>query len=157
MTLLRPLSFAAGALLSSAFTFPALAASSAASSASDSLAASVGSVSGSLGNSSNSSSKTVTAAEGDYRIVEIAAAPDRDGTVRLKLQAVAEARGADGEFFLYLPQPLAEQARLAQGGVVTARSRPYGTEFTYGPAHQAFFLVLADDWYRELQANAVQL
>ena len=40
---------------------------------------------------------------------------------------------------------------------MTARSRPYGTEFAYGPAHQAFFLVLADDWYRELQANAVQL
>ena len=53
-----------------------------------------------------------------------------------------------------------EQAGLAQGGVVTARPRPYGTEFAYaaaGAAKQAFYLVLADDWYRELQTRPVQL
>ncbi len=66
----------------------------------------------------------------------------------------------DPEFVLYLPQALAEQARLAEGGIVTARQRPYGTEFAYasgGNERQAFYLVLADDWYRELQSRAVQL
>ena len=68
--------------------------------------------------------------------------------------------GADNEFFLYLPQVVAEQARLALGGIVTARPRPYGTEFAQrarGETKQAFYLVLADDWYRELPAKAVQL
>jgi len=142
----------AAATLSLAAALPALAASSASSAASDSLATSVGSVSGSLGNSSNSSSKTTTADQGDYKIIDIAAAPERPGMVRLTLQATAD---AGTEFLLFLPQTVAERARLAQGGVVTARTRPYGTEFAVGAA--AFFLVLTDNWYRELQTTAVQL
>jgi hypothetical protein len=150
---------AALVLVSCASAMPALAASTASSASSDSSTTSVGSVSTSFGTSSDSSSKTVTAANGDYEIVDLAAANDRPGTVRVKLQALAE-RSADGEFYLYLPQAVAEQARLAQGGLVTARPRPYGTEFAYGAAgeaKQAFFLVLADDWYRELQTKPVQL
>ena len=138
---------------------PAMGASSASSASSEGSSASLGSVSTSFGTSSESSSKTVTGANGEYRIIDLAAAPERQGTVRLKLQAVAEA-GTDDEFFLYLPQVVAAQAHLAQGDVVTARPRPYGTEFAAGArgaAKQAFFLVLADDWYRELQAKAVQL
>ncbi len=152
---------------------PAMAASSASSAASDSITTSVGSVTGSFGTSSDSSSKTATAATGDYKIIALGMAPDRQGVARVKLQALADERGADrgkdGEFFLYLPQAVVEQARLAEGGIVTARQRPYGTEFAYGTAgtagaagaagtqRQAFFLVLTDDWYRELQTTPVQL
>jgi hypothetical protein len=148
----------AAALIALASAGPALA-DSLASSASSASSESVGSVSTSFGKSSDSSSKTTTAAVGDYRIVALAAAPDRHGMLRVKLQAVAE-NNSDAEFFLYLPQAVADQTRLAEGGIVTARQRPYGTEFAYGAEgneRQAFFLVLADDWYRELQTRAVQL
>jgi len=135
---------------------PALAESSAASSASDSVSTSVGSISGSIKNSSNSSSKTTDVAEGDYKVIEVAAVSEQPGTVRMKLQAVND-RGADGEFFLYLPQDAVEQGRLAQGRIVTAHQRPYGVEFTSAATQKPFFLVLADEWYRELKSNAVVL
>ena len=144
------------ALLLWATTMPSMAASSTASSASDSVSTSVGSISGSIQKSSDSSSKTTDVAEGDYKIIDMAAVAERPGTVRMKLQAVVD-RGADGEFFLYLPQEVVAQANLAQGGVVTARQRPYGLEFADGQTRQAFFLVLSDDWYRELQTTAVVL
>jgi len=153
------LSVAAVAVLLGLAGGPALAASSASSASSESITTSVGSVSTSFGKSSDSSSKTTTAARGDYRIVALAAAPDRQGMLRVKLQALAEGN-PDAEFYLYLPQAVAEQARLAEGGIVTARARPYGTEFAYGAdgnERQAFYLVLADDWYRDLQTRAVQL
>lgn len=149
----------AAALLALTGAGPALAASSASSASSDSITASVGSVSTSFGKSSDSSSTTTTAAKGDYKIVALATVPERQGTLRVKLQALAEGN-AEAEFYLYLPVAVAEQARLAEGGIVTARQRPYGTEFAYdadGQQRQAFFLVLADDWYRELQTRAVQL
>lgn len=153
-----PTLLCAAALIALAGAAPALA-DSLASSASSASSESVGSVSTSFGKSSDSSTKTTTAAVGDYKIVALAAAPDRQGMLRVKLQALAE-NNADAEFFLYLPQAVAEQAQLAEGGIVSARQRPYGTEFAYGAQDnegQAFFLVLADDWYRELQSRAVQL
>jgi hypothetical protein len=137
-------------------TLPTMAASSASSAASDSVTTSVGSLSGSIENSSTSSSKDNKVADGDYRIIDMAAAADRPGMVRMKLQALA-GRGADGEFFLYLPQKVADQTHLAQGGIVTARQKPYGVEFADGQTRQAFFLVLADEWYKELQTTAVVL
>ena len=135
---------------------PALAASSATSSASDSSATSVGSSSGSVEKSSASSSKTTGVAQGDYRIIELAAAPQRPGALRIKLQALADP-GADGEIFLTLPQQAFEQGALALGGTITARQRPYGTEFASSVTGHAFFLVLTDAWYRDLQSNAVVL
>ena len=149
-------SLAAAASLLFLPALPVLAASSAASSASDSSATSVGSISGSVEKSSASSSKTTGVAQGDYKIIELAAAPQRPGALRIKLQAVAEP-GADGELFLTLPQQAFEQGALALGATVTARPRPYGTEFASGVTGQAFFLVLTDDWYRELQSHAVLL
>jgi hypothetical protein len=113
-------------------------------------------VSGSLRNSSGSSSKTADVAEGDYRIIDVATVAERPGTVQLKLQALVD-RGADGEFFLYLPQQAVDQSGLVKGHIVTARQRPYGVEFAAGETQKAFFLVLGDDWYRELQTNAVVL
>ncbi len=144
------------ALLCGMTGLPVVAASTAASSASDSIGTSVGSVSGSFQQSSTSSATTTAAIEGDYRIVEVATVAERPGTLRMKLQAVAD-RALNNEFFLYLPQAAVDQGRLAPNVVVTARQRAYGTEFAHGRTRQAFFLVLSDDWYRELQANAVVL
>ena len=153
-------SLASVALLCGMTSLPAVAASTAASSASDSVGTSVGSVSGSFEKSSTSSTTTTAAAEGDYRIVEVTTVAERPGTVRMKLQAVLDRdvhRNADPEFFLYLPQAAVDQGRLAADVIVTARSRPYGTEFAHGQTRQAFYLVLSDDWYRELRANRVVL
>lgn len=147
---------AAIALLFGAAALPCLAASSAASSASDSITTSVGSVSGSIQNSSASSTGDNKVAAGDYRIIEVTTAAQPAGQVSLKLQAVADT-GAQGEFTLTLPRQAFEESRLAQGGVVTARDRTYGTEFAATASRQAFFLVLADDWYRELHTRAVAL
>jgi hypothetical protein len=155
MTKLKP-SLVAFALLCAAATLPAYAESSASSLASDSLSTSVGSLSGSIKKSSASSSGDDKVADGDYKVIEVAEAPAQPGMLRVKLQAVAD-HSADGEFFLFMPQAAVEQARLAAGHVVAARQRPYGVEFAQGEPRQAFFLVLADEWYRELQTNVVRL
>jgi len=151
---------AAVSLLLGAGALPAIAASSTSSAASDGASASVGSLSGSVEQSSASSAGDKKVAEGDYRIIDVTAAADRPGMVRMKLQALATERGerdAEGEFFLYLPQTAFDGSQLAQGGVVTARSKPYGTEFADAQTRQAFFLVLADDWFKELHTTPVVL
>lgn len=154
-------SFSALALLLGAAALPAVAASSASSASSDGVSTSVGSSSTSIQKSSDSSSsKDDKVAEGDYRIIEVAQAPARAGTVRLKLQPVAAGVGAgtkDGEFFLFMPHEAFDQSRLAQGHVITAKPRAYGTEFAAGKPNRPFFLVLADEWFRELQTKVVQL
>ena len=144
------------AALALAISGPALAASSAASSASDSASTSVGSLSDSVKKSSNSSSGDKDVAEGDYKVIEVAAIAEQPGTVRLKLQAVADASEA-GVVFLDVPQPALDKTRLAAGQIVTARSRPYGLEFAKAADGQAFFLALRDDWLRELQSHPVTL
>ncbi len=133
---------------------PALAGSSASSASSEGSSASVGSLSTSIEKSSKSSSKDDKVAEGDYRIIETAAADTQPGKVRLTLQAV---NAADGEFYLYVPQETVQQGRLATGGLVTARHRAYGVEFTAGAPREAFFLVLRDEWYQELQTRVITL
>ena len=133
---------------------PALAASSASSASSDGSSASVGSLSTSIEKSSNSSSKDDKVAEGDYRIVEIAAADKQPGKMRLTLRAL---NAADGEFVLTLPQEAVLQGRLGAGGMVTARQHAYGVQFAAGAPREAFFLVLQDAWYEELRTKAVTL
>ena len=147
---------AASALLVWTALAPALGASSAASSASESVGFSLGSVSGSLHKSSASSSKTTDVAEGDYRILDVADLADRPGLVRLQLQALADP-GEGGELQLDLPREAVDRSQLERGHVVAVRQRPYGVEFTDARTQQAFFLVLSDDWYRELRATAVDL
>ena len=137
-------------------TGQAQAASSAASSASESITTSVGSASGSLQTSSGSSTKGQRLAEGDYRIVAVVAAPEQPGSIRMKLLAVA-GNNENNELFLTVPQAAFDNGRLAMGGTVTARKRPYGAEFANAETRQVFFLVLEDDWYRELRSNAVVL
>jgi hypothetical protein len=144
-------------LLMAVAAAPALAASSASSAASDSITTSVGSSSDSVKKSSDSSSgKDEKVAEGDYTIVEVAAATQRPGTVRLKLQPVADG-AKKGEFFLFMPQEAFDQSRLGPGHVITAKPRAYGIQFTRAASQQAFFLVLDDEQYRELQTKVVSL
>jgi hypothetical protein len=160
MTNLTPRLFSrmsALALLLGAAALPALAASSASSASSDSASTSVGSSSTSIQKSSDSSSsKDDKVADGDYRIIEVADAPARPGAVRLKLQPVAGATPA-GEFYLYMPQVAFDESRLGTGSVVTAKARAYGTEFAATQSQRPFFLVLADEWFRELRTKVVSL
>ena len=118
-----------------------------ASSASSAGSASLGSLSDSIHDSSHSSTHKV--AEGDYRIIEVAAA-ERPDTLRLKMQRVAK---ADEETIIYLDLPrdaLGDRAAVP-GVIVGVRQRPYGYEFAWADTHVAFFLALADEWRRELE------
>lgn len=135
-------------------------AESLASSASSAGSASSGSVSDSLTNSSKSSSRDTKTADGDYRVIEVADLADRPGTLRLKLQHVAVA-GEAGELLLTLPRQALDPRGIAAGDLVSARNRAYGIEFARAAAAQgtgareAFYLVLNDDWHRELAARAL--
>lgn len=158
MTLIHKLLVPAAVLLSSA-ALPTMAGSLAGSSAAGgSSASSAGSASSekSSEGSSNSSSKTNTVAEGPYKIIDVAALPDRPGTLRVTLQALAEP-GAGGELFLDVPQSIFEQHGLAAGQTIVAKERPYGTEFAHADTRQAFFLLMSDAWTRELAPHPVVL
>jgi hypothetical protein len=140
--------------LLAAASLPALAASSAASSASESLSTSVGSISNSFRGSSDSSTGPTRTTDGDYRVVDVAQA-DQPGMLALTLQPAAPGQGE--AFVLVLPQQAADNGGVAVGGVVRAANRPYGVEFARADNRQAFFLVLDDDWYRELDSHPVTL
>lgn len=144
------------ALLAGTTALPALASGSASSASSEGSSASIGSLSTSIENSSDASSKGGDVAQGDYRIIELAAAPARPGTLRLTLQALA-AQGSEGRLFLYVPQQTVAGAQLAVGERVNARERPYGLEFAHGEPLQAFFLVVHDEGARELRTRPVTL
>jgi hypothetical protein len=137
-------------------TQQAHAASSVGSSVYESAAALVGSLSNSVNRSSNSSSKNNGVAAGEYKLIAVAAAPDRTGFVNLTLQAVAE-ENTMREFVLTLPVKAFEVSALGKGDHVLARDRSYGTEFANSQTKTAFFLVVRDDTFRELSSNAVVL
>ena len=122
------------------------------SSASSAGSASVGSISGSLHGSSKSSTDGEKAASGDYRIVEVATAPDRAGAARVTMQADDPRQ----QIVLDLPQAVVEKQRLRRGDLVHAQRRVYGFEFARVDTRQAFYLALADDWYDELAARPVR-
>ena len=139
-------------LLAAALSAPAWAASSAASLASQSLATSSGSVSDSSENSSDSSRRNARQAQGDYRVVEVAALAESPGKTRVMLQPVS---GEGEALALYLPQQAIDEGRVATGQVVRAEQRPYGVQFARADNSQAFFLMLDDEWHRELASNPV--
>ncbi len=162
----------AAALLCGVLSQPALADTTLSGSVSDSISTAVGSVSTSLKKSSQSSTKDDKVAEGDYKVVALTAEADQPGMVRLKLQPLAPAgrepgaemgaemgteTAADDSFELILPQKTVALNQVATGTVVTARNRPYGLAFATGEAHQDFFLVLQDEWFRELATRPVVL
>lgn len=135
------------ALALAAAAMPAVAASSASSAASTSI----GSLSDSIQNSSESSSKPARTAQGDYRVTDVAVVVEKPGMLRVTLQAAE----GDDVFDLVLPQKAADAGRVAVGEVVHAAPRPYGVEFARADNREAFFLVLQDEWFRELASNAV--
>jgi hypothetical protein len=92
--------------------------------------------------------------QGDYRVIQVALA--EPGTQDVTLQAVAGS-GAQGEFTLRVPDRAAQEGGLVVGRVVSARERPYGWEFARADTRTPFFLLLEDEWYRELKTVAVTL
>jgi hypothetical protein len=58
---------------------------------------------------------------------------------------------------LDLPRPIVDKESLAPGDVVRTRKHVYGFESARGDTDEAFYLVLADDWYGELAARPVRL
>jgi hypothetical protein len=133
-------------------TLPAHAASSASSASSEGSSASSGSVSDSF-ESSSDSSKGDKVAEGDYRLIQVAAA-EQPGKLRLTLEGTG---GAKGTFVLLVPEVTVQQAALALGDTVTARSRNYGWEFAAAATQQPFFLVVHDAQKREFATRKVTL
>ena len=125
-----------------------------ASSASSAGSASVGSLSDSITTSSGSSTNKVT--EGDYRIIDVAAA-ERPDALRLKMQHVAHAGDDAAVIYLDVPRTALNDRAAAAGDTVAVRQRPYGYEFAWADTRVAFFLVLAADWRRELDPRPVTL
>lgn len=149
-----PLLRCATALLLAFAAAPVWAGSSASSASVDASSTSLGVASKSFDRSSDSSSRDRKTAQGEYRIVQVAQVDQRPGTLRLQLQALADA-GSGGELVLYLPEVTLQQSQLAAGQVVKATPRPYGVEFA--KADRPFFLVLNDDWFQGLQTRPVTL
>jgi hypothetical protein len=160
---LSPSSIAAALAASVTFAAAPAAADTLASSAiSNSFSASVGSVSTSFNASSDASSPGRPLRTGQYRVVEIAAAPAREGYARVTLRPLgAAAAGGAEDTPLFLPQETVARAALAAGHFVTARERSYGLELAKAAAAdeapQTFFLVVDDERYRELQTRPVTL
>lgn len=150
---IRPLRLAGLAALGAALALP-VCADSLASSASSAGSQVSGSVSDSIRGSSNSSSPDNKVAEGEYRIDAMTAVAEKPGFLRLHLQHLTQ---PGAELLLDLPEKTATLATLGVGSHVAARQRSYGIEFATAPAREPFFLVLADDWFRELASNPVRL
>nr|WP_326532475.1 hypothetical protein [Rhodoferax sp.] len=140
---------------------PALADST--SSASSASFTSLGSSSASIGkssDSSNSSSKDKVA-QGQYTVTEVAELADQPTMLRVRLQPQAadtDTTAMARTFDLVLPRQAAEQVQLAVGQTIAAEHRPYGLAFAAvaeSGKENPFFLVLDDDWYRELQSRPV--
>ena len=154
----------AAALSCGVISQPALADTTLSASVSDSISTAVGSVSTSLKKSSQSSTKDDKVAEGAYKVVALTAEAGQPGMVRLTLQALAPTghevgtdAAADDRFALILPQKTVDLNQVATGAIVTARNRPYGMAFATGEARRDFFLVLQDEWFRELATRPVVL
>lgn len=134
-------------LVAAATAVPALA-DSFVSSASSAGSASIGSASDSLKGSSNSARGIV--ADADYRITDVAAAPERTGFVRVAMESPA-----GQPLLLELPEAVFALQRLGVGDAIRAEPRVYGVQFARADTREAFFLVLADDWHGELAPRPV--
>jgi len=95
-------------------------------------------------------------AEGDYRILDVAAAEGSDA-LRLKLEHVAQAGDDAAVIYLEVPRAALGDRAAAPGDIVGVRQRPYGYEFAWADTRVAFFLVLAANWRRELDPRPVTL
>ena len=95
-------------------------------------------------------------------MVDVAELADQPNLLRVRLQPIETADATpsakSAAFDLVLPRQAAQQGQLAVGQTISAQHRPYGLAFAAltatgngGP----FFLVLDDDWYRELESRPV--
>jgi len=141
------------AVFAAACALPVQAASTAASSASSAGSASSGSVSDSIGSSSNSGGDERRVAAGEYRVIDVAAAPGKPDTTRMTLHAA----GGEREFTLDVPNRALAQRSVDKGALVQVNAREYGYEFAHADSKQAFFLALEDNWYRELGSQKVAI
>jgi hypothetical protein len=137
---------AAVVALFAAASVPSLAGSIAASSATSAAS-----------DSSANSARAVAQADGPYRVVDVTPVPERPGTVRLKLHALAGGAAPEATLMLHVPQQAVERGGVAAGVTVTASQRPYGVEFAHADTRRAFFLVLHEAFDRELRSNPVTL
>ena len=135
-------------------TVPTLASDIAASSASSAASASSGSVSDSVRGSSRSSTGDRQVAAGRYRVVEVAASDEREGTMRVAIQSDTVA-GPEGAWTLLLPQRVVAREALAAGDRLDIGHRDFGLTLARAAAAQPFFLVLHDERQRELPAHPV--
>ena len=126
-----------------------------ASSASSAGSASSASISDSVSGSSNSSSDNDKVAAGQYRVINIAHAPNKPDTTRLTLRATAA--GQARSFELDVPNRALATRTVIAGDVVQVDERAYGYEFAYAYTQRPFFLALQDAWYRELCSRKVTI
>lgn len=63
----------------------------------------------------------------------------------------------DQQVEVSLPRDAFDKGSLAIGGMIAVREKAYGLELANGQTQQAFFLVLADEWYQELGIKPVML
>jgi hypothetical protein len=141
-------------LFAAACTAPAQA-DSFASSASSAGSASSASISDSVSGSSNSSSDDDKVAAGQYRVINIAQAPNKPDTTRMTLRAADAAQGRS--FELDVPNRALAARTVNAGDVVQVNQRVYGYEFAYADTQRPFFLALQDEWYRELGSRKVTI
>ncbi len=155
-SLIRPLVLSACCLLAapsfaeSLATSASSAASSAASAGSASLRGSSESIQGSSGSSGNETRTTVV--DGDYRVAAIDPIEGAGGMLRLTVTPLPATTGGRG-FQLDLPARALGDRQLIAGDLISAQQRPYGIEFARAVNREAFFLVLADDWNRDLETR----
>ena len=91
----------------------------------------------SLNGSSNSShGDKRKVADGEYRIIQIAATPDRADRTRITMQA----NDPQQRIVLDLPQITFDKQQLVVGDAMYAQNRAYGIEFGRSDKHQPFYL-----------------
>jgi hypothetical protein len=127
-----------------------------------SLSGSIGSLSTSVGSSSTSFQKSSDSsfglvAQGPYEVTDMVAMDDQPGYYRLSLRALQA--GVDN-MWLILPREAAQKGQIKVGTIVHAQAREYGVAFeVHNEAGEGrpFFLVLRDDWFRELDSRLVTM
>jgi hypothetical protein len=90
-------------------------------------------------------------AQGEYRLVDVAAVAGQADLARLHLQ------GEAGEFDLLIPRAVFERAGLASGDTVAVAERAWGLNFTLKGQAEPFFLAVDDSWQGGLNIKPVKL
>lgn len=153
-TTLRLLAGVAACLLATAAGASSTA-SSAISQSTDSISASANSISGSVHDSSNSS-KTAATAQGDYTVVQVAAADTKPGWITVALKP----HGSDDgrmDIALLIPGTAMPTQGLKTGDMVHAQAYEYGIEFSTAQDQKPFFLAIKDEKVDSLRSVAVTL